>query len=641
MRRIKFVIVILAVIALAANGLFVRQAEARLNYLCINQIVIYAQDISGYTPGGDNDTAIINDRNGNLLVKVRQRGDDKVVWPKDYFVALKAGDLLRYTGWNNDFLRVDILDVNFNFLEEITYQKERFDVVHQIFQDGYVKFTGGEKALEYNYLLICPSSVIAPPTGGVNRSPVWSQLPTQFGRVNQFLQFSVSATDPDGDQLSYSAFNLPSGASFDNTNRIFSWTPSSSQAGTYGLIFRVSDGNLSADMTVSISISSGGAGSQNRPPVWSPIGSQNAFINQQLQFSVFASDPDGDSLSYSAFGLPSGVSWSGSNLFFWTPSSSQTGVYTVIFRVTDSFYTVDMPVTINVSGSPYYPPPPYYPPFNQPPIWSPIGSQSVTAGQLLQFYVFANDPNGDYLNYTAFNLPSGATFNSFTRLFSWVPASSQIGNYTVTFRAADSQTSVNMTVPITVYASGSGFNPPPPPNVSQAPQFLNFNPPLVAVEGQRYSYAAYAIGAAPITYRLRESPAGMTIDPVNSLISWVPAFFHSESAPYRITVEAANSYGTDSETYLLSVLNVPPSGSIQPPPQIPPAPVPPQAPRPPVVSEPIPVEPSPEGLAGIFDVFDDIPGSTLFFMFVVLILAIILYLTYRKSAAIAVAGRYT
>ena len=80
----------------------------------------------------------------------------------------------------------------------------------------------------------------------------------------------------------------------------------------------------------------------------------------------------------------------------------------------------------------------------------PIGTQTVQKNQLLQFTVQANDPDGDMLTYSASTLPFGASFNTLTRLFSWIPDDSQVGNYTVVFYASDGNLNGQIAVAITV-----------------------------------------------------------------------------------------------------------------------------------------------------------------------------------------------
>lgn len=85
------------------------------------------------------------------------------------------------------------------------------------------------------------------------------------------LSFSISATDGDSDTLTYSASNLPSGASF--SSQTFSWTPSSGQAGTYSTVtFTVSDGSATDSETITITVSS--ISSPSAPTLSTPVHGQ-------------------------------------------------------------------------------------------------------------------------------------------------------------------------------------------------------------------------------------------------------------------------------------------------------------------------------------------------------------------------------
>jgi hypothetical protein len=86
-----------------------------------------------------------------------------------------------------------------------------------------------------------------------NRAPVLEPIGDKTVDEGQLLQFAVSASDPDGDPLTYSASNLPQGASFDN--QTFAWTPDYEQAGIYHNIhFQVSDGSLSDSEDITITV---------------------------------------------------------------------------------------------------------------------------------------------------------------------------------------------------------------------------------------------------------------------------------------------------------------------------------------------------------------------------------------------------
>ena len=113
------------------------------------------------------------------------------------------------------------------------------------------------------------------------------------------------------------------------------------------MTFAVSDGNLSDSETVTISVSNA-----NQAPVLAAIGSKSVIENNNLGFTISASDPDGDSLTYSASNLPSGATFSASTrTFSWTPNTSQSGSYSVTFAVSDGSLTDLETVAISVESN--------------------------------------------------------------------------------------------------------------------------------------------------------------------------------------------------------------------------------------------------------------------------------------------------
>ena len=72
----------------------------------------------------------------------------------------------------------------------------------------------------------------------------------------QSLQFFVSATDEDNDPLTFSAENLPNGATFSTQDNQFSWKPTFFQSNVYtGIKFKVSDGKGGEDFeTIQITV---------------------------------------------------------------------------------------------------------------------------------------------------------------------------------------------------------------------------------------------------------------------------------------------------------------------------------------------------------------------------------------------------
>lgn len=87
----------------------------------------------------------------------------------------------------------------------------------------------------------------------------------------------------------------------------------------------------------------------NSPPSFQSIGNQQTKEGVELTIQLQASDPDNDTLAYEASGLPNGATFdTGNGLFKWTPSYTQSGEYTVNFKVSDGIFDASMSVRITV-----------------------------------------------------------------------------------------------------------------------------------------------------------------------------------------------------------------------------------------------------------------------------------------------------
>jgi hypothetical protein len=189
-----------------------------------------------------------------------------------------------------------------------------------------------------------------------NQAPVLAPIGNQAVNEGQNLSFTLSATDPDsGDTLTYSATNTPPGAVFDPATRVFSWTPDYTQAGNYPDVeFVVSDNGSPMmldfeDITITV-------GNVNRAPIFAAVGPQQILEHATTTFTVSATDPDGNSVTLSASGMPSGATFNTSTgVFSWTPGYPTAGVYTPTFTATDNgspVATSSIDVVITVGSNP-------------------------------------------------------------------------------------------------------------------------------------------------------------------------------------------------------------------------------------------------------------------------------------------------
>jgi len=111
----------------------------------------------------------------------------------------------------------------------------------------------------------------------VNLPPVLNTIGPKTINEGALLQFTITGSDSDipAQTLTYSASNLPLGATFDSSTRVFSWTPTSGQAGIYPNVhFAVTDGALtdSEDITITVTVV--------KPP--SPVGGYSISLTRQV-----------------------------------------------------------------------------------------------------------------------------------------------------------------------------------------------------------------------------------------------------------------------------------------------------------------------------------------------------------------------
>lgn len=90
--------------------------------------------------------------------------------------------------------------------------------------------------------------------------PSISEIGDKSVNVNELLEFTVSATSPDGGNITYSARGLPNDATLDPATGAFSWVPYT--AGSYVVTFDAEANGLTASQTITITVSGSDGSSQ-------------------------------------------------------------------------------------------------------------------------------------------------------------------------------------------------------------------------------------------------------------------------------------------------------------------------------------------------------------------------------------------
>jgi hypothetical protein len=233
----------------------------------------------------------------------------------------------------------------------------------------------------------------APPPS--NRAPTLVSPGNRTVAEGSTLSFNLSASDPDGDRLTYSMSGAPSGATLSG-NR-FTYTPgtnvvTSGSSRVFAPTFTVSDGRGgTASRKISLTVTRKAA--SNSPPTLVSPGNRTVAEGASLSFDLSASDPDGDSLTYTMSGAPSGANLSGKR-FTYSPgfdvvTSGATRSFAVAFTVSDGRGGSDAKsINLTVRAT------------NRAPVLTNPGSAEVREGATLRVPLKATDPDGDALTFS-------------------------------------------------------------------------------------------------------------------------------------------------------------------------------------------------------------------------------------------------
>ena len=254
---------------------------------------------------------------------------------------------------------------------------------------------------------ITVSAGAPPPTE--NHAPVISGSPALAVTAGATYSFRPTASDPDGQALSFSISGKPGWASFSPSTGRLSGTPGSAAVGTHpDIVITVSDGEATASLpafTITVVAA-------NNPPTISGTPPTSVVAGQLYDFRPSASDADGQSLTFSISGKPGWASFNtATGRLSGTPGANNVGSYNnVRISVTDGVATISLPVfSIRVDAA------------NRAPVISGSPSTSATVGQAYAFQPTASDADGDTLSFTIANKPSWASFNQSTGRLSGTP----------------------------------------------------------------------------------------------------------------------------------------------------------------------------------------------------------------------------
>ncbi len=371
-----------------------------------------------------------------------------------------------------------------------------------------------------------------------NQAPVLDSIRAKSVPEGGNLTFRVHATDPDGTIPTLTATGVPLNATFvDSLNGAgsFSFSPNFTQQGVYNVTFRASDGSIVDSEIVQITVTE-----TNLPPVLDSIRSKTVAEGSNLTFRIHATDPDGNTINFTAANVPANAtlidSGNGAGSFTFNPSFTQAGVYNVTFRASDGSLLDTEVVQITVTN------------VNQAPVLDSIRSKTVAEGSNLTFRVHATDADGTIPTLTAVGVPLNANFvdsGNGAGSFSFNPNFTQAGVYNVTFRASDGSLLDTEVVQITVT------------NTNREPVLDPIGAKSVA-ENSTLSFRVHAtdLDGTPLTLTVANNPLNSNfVDSGNGAGSFTFNPNFTQAGVYSVTFRASDGSLSDTEVVAITVTN--------------------------------------------------------------------------------------
>ena len=297
---------------------------------------------------------------------------------------------------------------------------------------------------------------------GPDRPPVLAQPSPMSGRAGQTLDQELTATDPDGDLLSFVKVSGPAymlvqtiEAAGSGAMGVVHLATTTRDSGSTTATVGASDGQLMDQRSFSITIRA------NTAPQIEPIDTLFVTPGSTVDRSVFASDVEGDSIILSkAFGpawmtvstVSRGLGFASGNIHLTVSPENWKG-HRAAVAASDGVLQAQSWFTIVVHPIP-----------NSAPILSQPADMTVLLGEVVEQKVTATDPDGDRVSITKVSGPEYVTVSHFpyraTAIIQASPGAGDLGSATATIRATDDWEGLADTKSFTVNVLAGDFPPP-------------------------------------------------------------------------------------------------------------------------------------------------------------------------------------
>jgi hypothetical protein len=289
-------------------------------------------------------------------------------------------------------------------------------------------------------------------SGSTNNAPVLTQPSAMVVNEGSTADQTITATDADGDPLTFSKLSGPAYATVTTTSPgtgtgtgNIHLAPGFSDAGGNSMVARASDGVAVSDKTVTLTVNN-----VNTAPTLTQPSNMTVDENVTADQALNGSDPEGDALTFTKVSGPAYMTvtttTSTTGNIHLAPSYTDAEVTTGTVRASDGTLTNDKSFSITVNN------------VNRAPTLTQPANMSMSEGAVVDQTISATDPDNDALTFS--KVSGGGTFttvttvNSTTGNIHCAPVGGDAAGspYSVVVRASDGTLNSDKTLTVTVTA---------------------------------------------------------------------------------------------------------------------------------------------------------------------------------------------
>lgn len=242
-----------------------------------------------------------------------------------------------------------------------------------------------------------------------NHAPVIESIPNLKLEAGTERFLTITASDRDGDVLSYALANNPDWAVI--RGNVVTLTPPISELGTHSFDVEVSDGEKESKANVLVAI--------NHAPVVESMTDLVAEAGTESSVMITASDSDGDILTYTLIGNPDWV-FVTENVLTFTPSFDESGTHSFEIEVSDGVLGSKADLVVAINRAPKV---------------DSIPTVMVAEGKTKSLTIGAYDEDGDVLSYSLLDQPEWVTIEN--NVLTVMPEKDHVGEHYFNINVSD------------------------------------------------------------------------------------------------------------------------------------------------------------------------------------------------------------